>query len=143
MARVKDPKMVAQGKRNRAAGARFERKTRKDLEEKGWTVVRWSNQMSLENETIVPAKALFGMSTTGFPDFIAFKSQYSGDSGSIGHYEVIGVECKSNGYLKQEEKLKCQLYLDKNIFTKLYIARKGKKRGEIVYEDFTLKKFLK
>lgn len=135
MVKIKDPKKVAMGKKNRAAGARFERKIRHDLEAKGWTVDRWSNQLSLENENIVPAKAHFGMRTTGFPDFIAFR--YVED----GAYELIGVECKSNGYLKPEEKQKCQIYLDKGIFSKMLIARKGKKRGTIVYEDFTTKLF--
>ena len=137
MKKKKDPIKVLQGKRNRAAGARFERKVRHDLEDKGWIVDRWSNQMSLENENVIPAKALFGMSTTGFPDFMIFQIS----SVNFKHYEVVGVECKSNGYLKPEEKSKCQLYLDKKIFSKLLIARKGKKRGEIIYEDFTTKVF--
>ena len=34
-----------QGKKNRAAGARFELKVRKDLEEKGWIVSKWMNNV--------------------------------------------------------------------------------------------------
>jgi len=50
-------------------------------------------------------------------------------------YEVIGVEVKSNGYLSKEEKAKCRWLLDNNIFSKILIAKRGEKRGEIVYED--------
>ena len=39
-----------QGKKNRAAGARFELKVRKDLEEKGWVVSKWMNQVVFEDE---------------------------------------------------------------------------------------------
>jgi len=54
-------------------------------------------------------------------------------------FEVIGVECKSNGYLTKEEKEKCKWYLENNTFSKILIAKKGLKRGEIIYEDFSEK----
>lgn len=38
------------GKRNKAAGARFELKVRKDLEDKGWIVSKWMNQVIFEDE---------------------------------------------------------------------------------------------
>jgi len=57
-------------------------------------------------------------------------------------YEIIGVECKSNGYLTPEEREKCKWLLENKIFSKILIARKGKKRGEIIYEDFQ-EKYLK
>ena len=38
MIKTKDPKKVAQGKKNKASGAAFELRVRKDLEEKGWIV---------------------------------------------------------------------------------------------------------
>ena len=97
-----------------------------------------------------------GMSS-GFPDFIAiqsFKNQieevpegqykkglikyekslhlYGKDYG----YEVIGVESKMDGKLDKEEKEKCVWYLANNIFSKILIASKGTKRGEIVYNEF-------
>lgn len=103
---------------------------------------------------------------TGFPDFVAFKpckiemgtrnphpamnpdfvkllnytlskcSEMMNDK----LYEVIGIEAKSDGYLNPEEKLKCKWYLEKKIFSRILIVRKGKKRGEIVEEDFTTKR---
>ncbi|KKL46064.1 hypothetical protein LCGC14_2349310, partial [marine sediment metagenome] len=39
-----------QGKKNRAAGARFELKVRKDLEKKGWVVSKWMNNVKFEYE---------------------------------------------------------------------------------------------
>ncbi|MCK5625044.1 hypothetical protein KAI04_04330 [Candidatus Pacearchaeota archaeon] len=51
-------------------------------------------------------------------------------------YEVIGVEVKSNGYLDKTERAKCKWLLANNIFSKILIAKKGKKRGEIIYDEF-------
>ncbi len=66
---------------------------------------------------------------TGFPDFIAFRRKED-------DYEVIGVEVKANGWLDKEEKEKCKWLLENKIFSKILIAKKGKKRGEIEYTDF-------
>ena len=84
-----------QGKANRAAGARFEAKVRKDLESKDWIVSRWANNVKLEEcktadgkminlfngvHEIVPARHKFrgpGIPMaigTGFPDFIAIRN---------------------------------------------------------------------
>ena len=157
--------MKKQGKRNRQAGARFELKVRKDLEEKGWIVDRWGNNVEIgelkfiknehelklieENDNVktydsgdvyeqstklVPAKrGRFNLSTTGFPDFLAYRDAET----LMPVYYVTGVECKTNGYLKPEEKQKCQWLLDNNIFAKIFIAQKGEKRGTILYKDFT------
>jgi len=93
---------------------------------------------------LIPAKSRFGLRTTGFPDFIAiysFPKIMLGLDGGIferfkGHASlVIGVECKSNGYLSKEEKEKCKWLLENNIFSKILIAKKGKKRGSIEYEE--------
>ena len=72
---------------------------------------------------------------TGFPDFVAFKT----DSIYHGLYEVIGVEAKSNGYLDPKERAKCKWLLDNNVFSKVLVVRKGKKRGEIIYKEFDSK----
>ena len=161
-----------QGKKNRAAGTRFELKVRKDLESKGWTVSKWMNNVEfpklkclgcksencscgceeyteLEDIKMIPAKHKFrgpGIPMaigTGFPDFIAFKSDgyiTEGEElevmGTKDTYEIIGVEVKSNGYLTKEEKEKCKWLLDNHIFATILIASKGKKRGEIVYKEF-------
>ena len=78
-----------------------------------------------------PYRKVLGIGT-GFPDFIAFKQK--GKS-----YEVIGVEVKRNGWLDKSEKEKCKWYLKNKIFSKILIAKKGKKRGEIEYIDFKKK----
>ena len=51
-------------------------------------------------------------------------------------FNVIGVECKSNGTLTKEEKEKCRRLLKNNTFSKILIASKGTKRGEIIYNEF-------
>ncbi len=123
------------GKLNRAAGARFELKVRGELESQGWTVCKWMNNVDLENEKLISAKRKYNPFLralsigTGFPDFIAFKRIKK-------NYEIIGVEVKKNGWLDRKEKEKCKFILDNNIFSKILIARSGKKRGEIKYEEF-------
>ncbi len=69
------------------------------------------------------------MNAAGFPDFIAFKAKGGG-------HQVIGVEVKISGLLSREEKEKCVWLLDKGIFSSVWIAKQGKKRGEIEYVDF-------
>tara|TARA_Y100000296_G_C5174178_1_gene259044 strand:+ start:2162 stop:2587 length:426 start_codon:yes stop_codon:yes gene_type:complete len=126
------------GKRNRAAGARFELKIRKDLEKKGWIIDKWSNNVDLEKNKIIPAKRKYNpfkkimIIGTGFPDFIGFKFEKK-------KYDIIGIEVKGNGWLNQNEKKKCKWLLDNHIFSKILIAKKGKKRGEIEYIDFEKK----
>jgi hypothetical protein len=154
------------GKKSRAAGQRFELKVRKDLESKGWFVAKWMNNVALDETTViaeedngdvvmqgklVPAKRKYNPFSraftigTGFPDFISFKlydaEKNFYDTGAIPKrpiqmYQVIGVEVKSNGYLDKEEKEKCDWLLEKEIFSKILIAKKGTKRGEIVYEEY-------
>ena len=123
------------GKKSRAAGARFELKVRGGLEKEGWIVDKWSNNVDLEENKLVkakrkynPYKKVLGIGT-GFPDFIAFKRKGK-------NYGVIGVEARGNGWLDKGEREKCDFLLDKKIFSKILIAKKGKKRGEIEYIDF-------
>ena len=141
-----------QGKKNRAAGLRFEYKVRADLEEKGWLVDKWMNNIDFEQGKVVTAKRKYNPYLralsigNGFPDFICFRKKptnkkYEKNKGKNPDFEVIGVEVKKNGYLDKEEKLRCKWYLDKGIFPKIYIA-KGKRGKEdkrqtfIEYEDF-------
>jgi len=126
-------KNSVRGKKSRAAGARFELKVRKDLEGDGWIVSKWQN--NVENNELIPAKRKFNPFLkilgigTGFPDFICFKRK-----GRL--YEIIGVEVKANGWLDKSEREKCKFLLDKKIFNRILIARKGEKRGKIEYIDF-------
>lgn len=128
-----------QGKRNKQKGARFESKIRSDLENKGWIISKWQN--NIKDNKLVPARpGRFRLMQTGFPDFIAFKNKDSGivyQKSYVQMQEVIAVEVKSNGYLTKEEKDKCDWYLKNNIFSKIYIASKNlKERGKIIYKEW-------
>ena len=166
---MKDPKKVKQGKKNKAAGARFELKVRHDLESKGWIVSKWMNNiefpkgisllnnkkldinkfptMRFEAGKLIPAKHKFcGIGRpmaigTGFPDFMAFRQHrepYYLDNNDGYLFGVVGVEAKSNGYLDKKEKEKVKWLLENNIFSKILVAKKGKKRGEIEYVEQSL-----
>jgi hypothetical protein len=136
---LKKKSNISRGKKSRASGARFELKVRKELEELGWVVDKWTNNVDLENKHVIPARRKFNpfskvMSIgTGFPDF--FASKHLGN----GKYELIGIEVKSKGFLDKEEKEKCKILLDKNIFSKILIARKSNVRGKVDYVDFSEK----
>lgn len=149
--KVKNPKNVRQGRINKRNGTIFEKKVREDLIEKGWIVSKWPNNVefipisstliNIEGN-LIPAKHTFNpfsrvMSLgTGFPDFVAYTR--------LEHlkyppaYEVIGVEAKINGYLDPTERKKCQWLLKNNIFGRILIAKKGEKKGEIVYKEVEL-----
>jgi hypothetical protein len=130
---------------SRAQGARFELKVRKDLEDKGRIVDKWTNNVEFKkdaNEQIIPStgkliiarkynpyKRMFVLGA-GFPDFVTFQLVHDD------LYRVMGVEVKMNGILSKEEKEKCLWYLQNGIFPNIWIAKKGEKRGEIEYIDF-------
>ena len=130
---------VERGKKSRASGANFELEVRTDLERKGWVVNKWGNNVDLEKNKMILAKKKYNPFLkfmtigTGFPDFISTKNV----TGDI--YHVEGIEVKTNGILSKEEKQKCKWYLQYNVFSKIWIAKKGKKRGEIEYIDFAEK----
>ena len=123
------------GKKSRAAGVRFELKVRNDLEAKGLVIDKWTNNVDLEAGKLIKAKRKFNPYLkilgigTGFPDFIGIKRQ-----GKM--YDIVGIEVKGNGRLDKTEKEKCKWLLDNRVFSKILIAKKGKKRGEIEYTDF-------
>jgi hypothetical protein len=133
-----EEKNSIRGKKARGAGARFELKVRGDLEAQGCVLDKWSNNVDIEEEKIIKAKRKYNpfmraLSVgTGFPDFICIKRK-----GKM--YDITGVEVKSRGYLKPEEKEKCKILLKLKTFNKILIAKKGKKPGEIIYEDFEKK----
>ena len=91
---------------------------------------------------------------SGFPDFIAFKQPYNQVLMGINFYNlpmssidvdpqfmrpycIMGVECKINGYLDKIEKEKCNWLLKSNTFSRILIASKCKKRGEIVFKEYS------
>jgi len=148
---LKKKSKVLSGRKSKAQGTQFEARVRKDLEEKGWIVDKWSNNIELCSEVggrgsgvgkLVPCRRVFrpiggGRSVmtigTGFPDFVAFERR--GDL-----YKVIGVEVKMNGTLSREEKVKCSWLLEEGVFSEILVARKIQERKggriRIEYLDF-------
>jgi hypothetical protein len=91
-----------QGRKNRQAGARFERKVRDFFEREGWIVAKNPLNVDLLKHKLIPAKSnRFMMRTMGFPDFIIFRiAEYPLK------YCLNFVECKTNGRLTKLEKQK-------------------------------------
>lgn len=98
---------------------------------------------------LIPVKAKFNpftksvmMMSGGFPDYVAYlvndQARAKDQHGSYALYEVIGVESKMTGQLEKIEKEKCRWLLQNKIFGRILIARKGEKRGSIIYEPFLL-----
>ncbi len=151
----KDPIKVSEGKKARARGQRFEIKVRKDLEEKGWIVDKWTNNV-VDGELVKVKNKFRGINIpmmlgAGFCDFICF--MWTNDEEDCGYelpsgewdrtrltYQIIGVESKMNGILSKVEKEKCDWLLKNRIFSNILIASKGEKRGEILYTKFISKK---
>ena len=133
---LKDKTKIKKGKFSRAQGTRFEAKVRKHFEDGGWIIDKWTNNVDLENGKLVPAKRKFNPFMkaltlgTGFPDFIGLKKRNNGT------YDVIGVEVKMKGILDKTEKEKCKWYLENEIFSKIFVSKKGLKNGEIEHVDF-------
>jgi len=127
--KFKKTKDVLRGRKSKAAGGQFELRVRKDLEGKGWIVDKWSNNIG--EGVVVAAKRKFNPFSkvmaigTGFPDFMAFQLM------NDGLYRVIGVEVKMNGTLSREEKDKCRIYLDKKIFSEIWVASKIKEKNRV------------
>ena len=152
-----------QGKRNKAMGADFERRTRKDLEAGNWKVSKYGNNVrdskprdglahAFHIKKCIPAKpGMYRMMQTGFPDFIAYqivdgRSECADtlvtQDGSIqidADASVFFIECKVNGYLSKEEKEKAQWYLDNGYCSKFLIAYKTKEKNRVKvnYKEFT------
>ena len=128
------------GRLNRASGARFELKVREVMKTTNYILDKWTNNVDLQKQEIVPAKRKYNpfkkalVVGTGFPDFIGFKHK------SKNNYEVIGIEVKRNGFLSYEEKLKCKFYLENKIFSKIFIARAKKEGRKIEVELIDFKK---
>jgi len=125
----------AQGKKNRAAGARFEKKIRAHFESEDWIIDKWSNNVDLDSGSIIPAKNFYmpGRGFTlgaGFPDFVMLRINHS-----TGLFRMQLVECKINGKLDKEEKLKCKVLVDMGIDVQIAYEDKSQEFG------FRLRKF--
>lgn len=149
---------IKRGSKSRAGGGQFELRVRKDLEEKGWIVDKWSNNVDLEEPPldtssdkdrtgrgkVVPCKRKFNPFNkvmtigTGFPDFVCFEKR-----GEL--YKVVGVEVKMNGNLSRVEKEKCAWYLKNEIFSEILVAKKvqEKRGGKIRVEYIDVGEILK
>jgi hypothetical protein len=133
---LKKKKKVRMGKKSKASGGQFELRVRKDLENKGWIVDKWSN--NVEDGEMIPAKRKFNPFNkvmtigTGFPDFVCFQRM----DGKL--CKVIGVEVKMNGTLSRVEKEKCAWYLERGTFSEILVASKikEKNRVRVEYVDF-------
>ena len=142
---------VDRGKKSKRSGGTFELRVRRNLEEKGWIVDKWSNNIvrnqgflrtsfndrlkNVEDEwKLVPCKRKFNPFNrvmgigTGFPDFVCFSRR----DGEL--YKVIGVEVKMNGNLSRVEKEKCVWYLERGIFSEILVASKKKEGRRVVVE---------
>ena len=107
--------------------------------------------VKVKNKFLGPGRPM--MLGAGFPDFVCFrikydlcgvngikpdtKEKYYVQENRLQIREVIGVESKMRGILDKQEKQKCKWLLDNNIFSKIWIASKGEKRGEIIYKEFS------
>lgn len=108
----------AQGKKNKIKGAKFEKKVREHFESEDWIITKYQNNVDLETKEIIHAKNHYiprrGCTLgSGFPDFLMFKNKGI-------YFELMLVECKTNGYLSKEEKEKCKFLVDEEI--PVYIA---------------------
>jgi hypothetical protein len=126
---MKKEENVKRGKKAYKAGKDWEKKTREHLEQDKLLVVsRWMNNVDLEADRMVPAKAgKFLKNRMGFPDFFAFDRSTR---------FLIGIESKLNGKLKQEEKLKCRWFLEHHIFDGIYISQKDPDTGKVKLVKF-------
>jgi len=128
---LKKKSKIKKGAKSRAGGSQFELRVRKDLEEKGWVVDKWSNNVS--EGKLIPCRRKFNPFNkvmtigTGFPDFVCFSRR--GDL-----FKVIGVEVKMNGNLSRVEKEKCKFYLEAGIFSEILVASKKKVKNRVRVE---------
>ena len=127
------------GKAGRAAGKLFENKVRAELEQMGFIVSKWNNNVDLQNNKLIPVRPKYNpftkslmMMSGGFPDYIVMKRLDNN------FYEVVGVESKLGKYLDAEEKKKAQWLINNKIFSMIFVAykkkEKGKRGGEIAYD---------
>lgn len=147
---MKNPKNIKQGKKNRASGKAFERKTREDLENKGWIIFRNFNNVEKidtpNGQTIKfkqskpkfnPFTKSLMMIQSGMPDFLCIKQIEYKDIAVITklkQWDVQFCECKSNGYLTPLEREKIE-WIKNNLYIPVFIAKNGEKRGMVEYNE--------
>jgi len=163
---MKNPHKVAQGTKSRKQGKAFELKVRHDLEDKGWIVTKWQNDVQFgagsvlvdtatmdsnkgilgtamcNSGKIIPAKHQFNPFTkamsagNGFPDFVCFKKADCHLDGFVAERFIIQF-VESKMTGKLSKVEKEKLeWLELNTKIPCYISKKGEKRGAIIYESF-------
>lgn len=129
------------GKKNRKKGSAFELLVRKDLEKKGWIVIKNPNnviegQFKQGKSKFNPFTKRIMMNSGGFPDFIAYRTMELTPIDEH-HYEIIGVESKINGRLDREEREKAKWLIENNILSRILIAFKNEDSiNKIRFEEF-------
>lgn len=128
------------GKKNRKKGTAFELLVRKDLEKKGWIVIKNPNnviegQFKQGKSKFNPFTKRLMMNSGGFPDFIAYRTMGLTPIDEH-HYEIIGVESKTNGRLDREERDKAKWLIENNILSRILIASKSDSINKIKFEEF-------
>ena len=150
------------GKKSRKDGSAFELFVRKDLEKKGWIVLKNQNNV-IEETKLVEEYAVHAGNNNwikrlepetkkyfkqGKSKFNPFTKRIMMSSGGFpdflaykpinNSYEIIGVESKINGYLDKEEREKCEWLLSNKIFSRILVASKVKngRKIEVEYKEF-------
>ena len=123
------------GKRSKAQGKAFELKVYNDLKTNYSAVTHFHSKFDLGKMELVQAKPKWIngrliMLQGGFPDFVAWDIQ--------NNRYPIGIECKMDGELTENEKIMCHWLVLNNIFYDIYIASKTKVKNKIVvvYESY-------
>ena len=98
-----------QGKASRRKGKKFEQATYHFLNNLGYFVTKWGNNVDLiiNPPQLTISKGNRFHTPTGFPDYLAFKPI---NKTTPIRYEVILVECKINNTLDKKEKLQLNHY---------------------------------
>jgi len=154
-----------QGKKNKASGAAWELKVRKDMETCEWFVSKFQNNVEFgkiedgnefipikwkdltlangehyphPNGRMIPAKRKYNQFSRAMTIGTGFPDFICWQP--ITNYDVIGVEAKSNGYLDKEEREKCKWLLENKVFSIILIAKKKKEGRKVVVEYVDFKK---
>lgn len=122
-----------QGRINRRNGAEFELVVRKEMVKQGWVVQKHNNNIDLDNKCFVQAKGnRFRMTTTGFPDFLAFMGSNALRNFKV--FKLMFVEVKTNNILDKTEKLKMNWLIENGY--NCWVAYQGATKKEVLWRKF-------
>ena len=147
-----------QGKRNKAMGADFERRVRKDLENKGWIVSKWQNNVVFNIEfqgdatTVIPDEVAVGycvpakpgyyrMMQTGFPDFLAYTNRfYKGEIIENGGFEIPLVASDGKTPMNEPQERYAVIFIECK--TNGYLSKEEKEKAQWYLDNNYCSKFL-